>query len=143
MASTESLNSAATTMAKGETIRGGGTVKMTTRYTDEEWAKFIAEVGNDIVVQEEACAIPDIGGPALAEMIDHTLLKLDVRVVQFHDLCAEARVNGFAVGMLLLLWKERRLTNMTDCVCASATCASVCIGFEGQQRQGRECNRLP
>ncbi|KAK4950200.1 hypothetical protein LTR10_011179 [Elasticomyces elasticus] len=76
---------------------------MSTRYTDEEWAKFISEVEKDVVVSKEPYRCPSLGGPALAATIDHTLLKLDARAVQFDDLCAEARVNGFAAFMRALM----------------------------------------
>jgi len=99
MASTRK-GSVATSIARSEAATtDSGAVKSTTRYTDEEWAKFIAEVEKTIVVTSEPYLCPDVGGPALAETIDHTLLKLEARAVQFDDLCAEARVNGFAVWM--------------------------------------------
>lgn len=70
---------------------------MTTRYTNEEWTTFIAEVEQGIVVSQEPYPCPAIGSPAFAKTIDHTLLKLDAKAVQFDSLCAEARVDGFAV----------------------------------------------
>ncbi|TKA69305.1 hypothetical protein B0A55_07955 [Friedmanniomyces simplex] len=94
--------------AKGSPANGAGAVKMTTRYTDEEWAKFIAEVEKDIVgASNVVYRCPDIGGPALAETIDHTLLKLEARAVQFDDLCAEARVNGFATVCVRPQWVHK------------------------------------
>ncbi|KAK3112439.1 hypothetical protein LTR53_011301 [Teratosphaeriaceae sp. CCFEE 6253] len=69
---------------------------MTTRYTDDEWATFIGEVERDLVVNYEPYPCPDFDGPALAGTIDHTLLKLDAKAVQFDALCAEARVECFA-----------------------------------------------
>ena len=70
---------------------------MTARYTNAEWTRFLSEVEKSIKVSEEPCPCPDVGSPALAKTIDHTLLKLDVRPVQFDELCSEARVDGFAV----------------------------------------------
>ncbi|KAK3061946.1 hypothetical protein LTR53_019586, partial [Teratosphaeriaceae sp. CCFEE 6253] len=69
---------------------------MTTRYTDDEWATFIGEVERDLVVSYEPYPCPDFDGPALAATIDHTLLKLDAKAIQFDALCAEARVECFA-----------------------------------------------
>lgn len=74
-------------------------VKMTTRYTNEEWASFIAEVEADIVTSDRPYPVPAIGSPAFAKTIDHTLLKLEARPVQFDELCSEARVDGFAVRL--------------------------------------------
>ena len=71
---------------------------MTTRYTNDEWTLFIAEVERDLFVSQEPYPCPLIGSPALAKTIDHTLLKLEARAVQIDALCAEARVDGFAVS---------------------------------------------
>ncbi|RMY60542.1 hypothetical protein D0863_11564 [Hortaea werneckii] len=57
---------------------------------------FLSEVEKGLKVSEEPCPCPDVGSPALAKTIDHTLLKLDVRPIQFDELCSEARVDGFA-----------------------------------------------
>ena len=70
---------------------------MTSRYTDDEWRTILADVEKDIVVSQKPYPRPDVGSPALAKTIDHSLLKLDAKAVQFDDLCAEARVDGFAV----------------------------------------------
>ncbi|KAI7213087.1 deoxyribose-phosphate aldolase, partial [Hortaea werneckii] len=66
------------------------------RYTNAEWTRFLSEVEKSIKVSEEPCPCPDVGSPALAKTIDHTLLKLDVRPIQFDELCSEARVDRFA-----------------------------------------------
>jgi len=75
---------------------------MTTRYTSEEWAKFIAEVEGEVKETQEPYPCPDIGSPAFAKTIDHTLLKLEARPIQFDSLCAEARVGAFAVDDVCL-----------------------------------------
>ena len=76
----------------------------TSRYTNDEWATIIGEVEKEIVVSHEPYPYPDIGSPAFAKTIDHSLLKLEAKAVQFDDLCAEARVDGFAVrGQILAL----------------------------------------
>ena len=78
--------------------RAEGNLKgMTARYTNAEWTRFLSEVEKGLKVSEEPCPCPDVGSPALAKTIDHTLLKLDVRPIQFDELCSEARVDGFAV----------------------------------------------
>ncbi|KAK0362227.1 hypothetical protein LTR91_004437 [Friedmanniomyces endolithicus] len=100
--------SIATSVARSEaTTTDGGAVKSTTRYTNDEWTKFIAQVEKDIVISSEPCPCPDVGGPALAQTIDHTLLKLEARAVQFDDLCAEARVNGFATVCVRPQWVHK------------------------------------
>ena len=71
---------------------------MTTRYTDEEWAIIVEVTQTDLVVPEDPYPCPEIGSPAFAKTIDHTLLKLESKAVQIDALCAEARVDGFAVG---------------------------------------------
>ncbi|RMY55024.1 hypothetical protein D0864_13858 [Hortaea werneckii] len=71
------------------------------RYTNAEWTRFLSEVEKSIKVSEEPCPCPDVGSPALAKTIDHTLLKLDVRPIQFDELCSEARVDGFARTLIL------------------------------------------
>ena len=71
---------------------------MTLRYTNEEWEVFIKETIDDLEVSQEPYPCPTIGSPAFMKTMDHTLLKLDSRSSQFDDLCAEARVDLFAVS---------------------------------------------
>jgi len=71
---------------------------MTTRYTNAEWATFISEVERDLVVSDELYFCPRVGSAAFAETIDHTLLKLEAKTTQIDALCAEARVDNFAVS---------------------------------------------
>lgn len=70
---------------------------MTLRYTNAEWEDIIKQTANELVVSQEPYPCPDIGSPAFMKTMDHTLLKLDARPNQFDDLCAEARVDSFAV----------------------------------------------
>lgn len=70
---------------------------MPLRYTNEEWEKFVQETEDDLVVSKEAYPCPEIGSKAFMKTMDHTLLKLDARPNQFDELCAEARVDSFAV----------------------------------------------
>ena len=70
---------------------------MTNRYTDTEWATFIEDTATNLDLSLEPYPCPAIGSPAFMQTIDHTLLKLEARAAQFDDLCAEARVDGFAV----------------------------------------------
>lgn len=73
---------------------------MTNRYTDEEWHSIVLKTESGLVVsppQQQKYACPEIGSPAFMQTIDHTLLKLEAKTAQFDDLCAEARVDGFAV----------------------------------------------
>ena len=48
-------------------------------------------------MSSEAYACPQVPSTAFFKTIDHTLLKLDVKEVQFDELCAEARKDRFAV----------------------------------------------
>lgn len=70
---------------------------MTTRYTDQEWDYIIADVERRTHVTDQAQPGPAVGTADFAKTIDHTLLKLDATSKQIDDLCAEARVAGFAV----------------------------------------------
>ncbi|KAK4540628.1 hypothetical protein LTR36_009059 [Oleoguttula mirabilis] len=98
---------------------------MTTRYTNEEWTSFIAEVERDVVVTQERCPFPDYGSPAFAKTIDHTLLKLDAKAVQFDSLCAEARVDGFATVCVRPHWVAKCVSDLKG---SDVRVASV-IGF--------------
>lgn len=70
----------------------------TNRYTDDEWSRFISEVQESVKVKEgKKYPCPPAASKELAKTIDHTLLKLEAKRVQFDALCAEARVDGFAV----------------------------------------------
>ena len=70
---------------------------MTLRYTNAEWAAIIEETINDLVVSHEPYPYPEIGSTAFMKTMDHTLLKLDAKSIQFDELCSEARVDSFAV----------------------------------------------
>ncbi|KAK5164311.1 uncharacterized protein LTR77_010006 [Saxophila tyrrhenica] len=69
---------------------------MGSRYTDAEWSMFIEEVEHDLKVSSEPYSCPSIRSSGFTKTIDHTLLKLETKAVQIDELCAEARVNGFA-----------------------------------------------
>jgi deoxyribose-phosphate aldolase len=74
---------------------------MTSRYTDPEWQTFIDEIDREIKLSVKPYADSfDIEPSHIVGAIDHTLLKLDAKSAQIDDLCAEARVNGFAVSFL-------------------------------------------
>lgn len=75
---------------------------MTNRYTNGEWAAIIKQTEEAVVVSQEAYPCPEIGSTAFMKTIDHTLLKLEAKSPQFDDLCAEARVDGFAVLLMEL-----------------------------------------
>lgn len=70
---------------------------MTSRYTNTEWTAIIEQTERELVVSQDPYPCPEIATPAFMKTIDHTLLKLEARSAQFNDLCAEARVDGFAV----------------------------------------------
>lgn len=76
---------------------------MTARYTNAEWATIIQQTEQSLTISQEPYECPEVGSPAFMKTIDHTLLKLEARSVQFDDLCAEARVDGFAVGNQIVL----------------------------------------
>ncbi|RMY30206.1 hypothetical protein D0865_15315 [Hortaea werneckii] len=97
------------------------------RYTNAEWTRFLSEVEKGLKVSEEPCPCPDVGSPALAKTIDHTLLKLDVRPIQFDELCSEARVDGFA-GQTVCVRPPFVRKCVTDLKGSGVKVASV-IGF--------------
>lgn len=97
---------------------------MVSRYTNAEWAAIVDQTDREVKVSQQPYVCPDVGSPAFAKTIDHTLLKLDVRAVQFDELCAEARVDGFAVGDLPLRNGEE--TNVsTDRLCSPSVRCKV------------------
>lgn len=80
---------------------------MTTRYTNAEWTSIIADFERDIDTEEGLHPSPAVGRVDLAKAIDHSLLKLDATSKQIDELCAEARVAGFAVCLLPILPSPR------------------------------------
>ncbi|EME86589.1 uncharacterized protein MYCFIDRAFT_56405 [Pseudocercospora fijiensis CIRAD86] len=99
---------------------------MTTRYTDEEWSKIIADVEKRIKVDESTkYSLPEIGSEDFTRTVDHTLLKLDAKSNQFDDLCAEARVNKFATVCVRPNWVQKCITNLKG---SGVAVASV-VGF--------------
>lgn len=76
---------------------------MTTRYTNAEWDTIIRETEGEVLYRvaskqtASGARCPPIGSEAFTKTIDHTLLKLEAKPSQFDDLCAEARVDRFAV----------------------------------------------
>jgi len=80
---------------------------MTDRYTNEEWAKQIAETQRKVLneVQERGkeggrgwkYEVPKTAGADFAKTVDHTVLKLDTKEGQIDALCSEARIEGFKV----------------------------------------------
>ena len=74
---------------------------MTLRYTNAEWEEFVQQTADGLDVSQDPYPCPDVGSQAFMKTMDHTLLKLDARASQFDDLCAEARVNLFAVCRII------------------------------------------
>ena len=81
---------------------------MTTRYTNAEWEGFIEETASELDVSFEPYPCPDIRSLSFTKTIDHTLLKLDATATQIDDLCAEARVDQFAVYRTSFVFDELR-----------------------------------
>jgi hypothetical protein len=85
----------------------GGIETMTDRYTNEEWAKQIAETQKKVQVGGEKKGYGSVrvgsneGLKELAQTVDHTVLKLDATSAQIDSLCSEARTEGFKVGYYL------------------------------------------
>lgn len=77
---------------------------MTDRYTNEEWAKQIAETQRKVLREVEEGAedwryeVPRTGSREFAKTVDHTVLKLDAKEGMIAALCSEARTEGFKVG---------------------------------------------
>lgn len=81
----------------------------TTRYTDAEWTSIIASTVSAVKNSER----PTYPLPAsIPGTIDHTLLKLDATPEQIDNLCAEARVHGFATVCVRPNWVSRCVTNL-------------------------------
>jgi len=82
---------------------------MTDRYTNKEWAEQIKETQTRVLKEVEQrekeggkgwkYGVPEVGDGGLAKTMDHTVLKLDAKEGVIDSLCAEARVEGFKVGL--------------------------------------------
>lgn len=100
----------------------------TTRYTDPEWASIIESTVSAITNNPDKPTYPL--PPSIPATIDHTLLKLDATQSQIDNLCAEARVHGFATVCVRPNWVARCVANLKG---SSVGVASV-VGFhEGTQ----------
>lgn len=113
---------------------------MTDRYTNEEWAKQIAETQRKVLAEVRergrdgergwVYQAPKAATVEFAKTIDHTILKLDTKEAQIDSLCAEARVENFKSVCVRLPWVQRCVNNLkgTDVVVACV------VGFhEGTQ----------
>ncbi|KAF1964797.1 aldolase [Bimuria novae-zelandiae CBS 107.79] len=113
---------------------------MTDRYTNEEWAKQIAETQRKVLAEVEERGreggggwkydAPKVASTEFAKTVDHTVLKLDTKEAQIDSLCAEARVENFKSVCVRLPWVQRCISNLkgTDVVVACV------VGFhEGTQ----------
>ena len=69
--------------------------------------------------------VPGLTDPAFNKTIDHTLLKLEAKASQIDDLCAEARVHGFATVCVRAQWVERCVKNLKG----SGVGVACVIGF--------------
>lgn len=98
---------------------------MTTRYTDPEWSRFIAEVEKEVEVSTDPRPYPANGSPEFNKTIDHTLLKLEARGPQIDELCSEARVAGFATVCVRPHFVQKAASNLKG---SNIKVASV-IGF--------------
>lgn len=76
----------------------GKVEKMTGRYTNQEWKAQIEETQRKVKGDAGKKYESPKAGKELAETIDHTVLKLDVKPSQIDSLCAEARTEGFKVS---------------------------------------------
>jgi deoxyribose-phosphate aldolase len=85
------------------------TMAPTTRYTDPEWTNIIASTVSAVKSSER----PKYPLPkSIPGTIDHTLLKLDATPEQIDNLCAEARVHGFATVCVRPNWVSRCVSNL-------------------------------
>jgi len=85
---------------------------MTNRYTDQEWASIIATTVS-AVKPNSSEKWPVYSLPkSIPGTIDHTLLKLDATPAQIDNVCAEARVHGFATVCVRPNWVSRCVTNL-------------------------------
>ncbi|KAF1951717.1 aldolase, partial [Byssothecium circinans] len=115
-------------------------VDMTDRYTNEEWAKQIAETQRRVLkeVKERGKEggkgwkydVPKAGSREFAKTVDHTVLKLDVRKEGVDALCSEARTEGFKSVCVRLPWVQRCVSNLKG----SDVVVACVVGFhEGTQ----------
>ncbi|KAF2254984.1 aldolase [Trematosphaeria pertusa] len=109
---------------------------MTDRYTNEEWAKQIAETQRKVLkeVEEGGKArryeVPRTGSREFAKMVDHTVLKLDAKEGMIDALCSEARTEGFKSVCVRLNWVQRCVSNLKG----SDVVVACVVGFhEGTQ----------
>ncbi|KAJ4286107.1 hypothetical protein N0V90_013456 [Kalmusia sp. IMI 367209] len=113
---------------------------MTDRYTNEEWAKQIAETQRKVLAEVESRGrdgdrgwkyeAPKTASRELAKTIDHTVLKLDAKEAAIDALCAEARVEGFKSVCVRLPWVQRCVNNLKG----SDVVVACVVGFhEGTQ----------
>ncbi|KAF2022326.1 aldolase [Aaosphaeria arxii CBS 175.79] len=108
---------------------------MTDRYTNEEWAKQIAETQKKVAADKSRkYGVPDVttreGTKDLAETVDHTVLKLDATSKQIDDLCSEARTEGFKSVCVRLNYVSRCVSNLKG----SPVVVACVVGFhEGTQ----------
>lgn len=79
---------------------------MPTRYTDAEWSAIVQQTAREVVVSSsQTYPCPEVPSVEFCKTVDHTLLKLEAREVQFDELCAEARTDRFAVSLSIGLLK--------------------------------------
>jgi hypothetical protein len=119
---------------------------MTLRYTNAEWEEFIQQTVDGVDVSQYPYPCPDIGSPGFMKTMDHTLLKLDARPSQFDDLCAEARVNSFAVCQMSHAVYSRGDTDIChglDSVCSSEYGPAMRIRSQGFRRKGSVRDWIP
>jgi len=87
---------------------------MTNRYTDAEWASIIATTVSAINNTNSSSSTKPVYPlpKSIPATIDHTLLKLDATPAQIDNLCAEARVHGFATVCVRPNWVARCVADL-------------------------------
>lgn len=116
---------------------------MPSRYTDAEWTSFVGEIERDIDASDRKYSRAEVGEPAFLRTIDHTLLKLETKSAQIDDLCAEARVGGFAVCQNHFIIKVHFADAVSECVRSSQLCPPMRRRPQRLRRQSRLCGRIP
>lgn len=72
-------------------------------YSEEKWEATVNDAYNNLPAEYPTYPCPDPGSTDFAQLIDHTLLKLDATAEQIDKLCEEAREYRFKVGALFCL----------------------------------------
>ncbi|KAI4142481.1 MAG: hypothetical protein LQ340_007329, partial [Diploschistes diacapsis] len=81
-------------------------------YSEEKWEATVNDAYNNLPAEYPTYPCPDPGSTDFAQLIDHTLLKLDATAEQIDKLCEEAREYRFKTVCVRLDWVSRCVANL-------------------------------